>query len=106
MDSIGKYVDSENYRKALKKYGFRYNPMTKSLFLSYPYVPEEFRDMAVQISLYRPSASSIAQISSIDFYIKGSDYRKVKEPDKRFEEYLGGILKEAMEKARPSCVPC
>ncbi len=106
MDSIGKYVNGEAYIKALKEHGFKYDPITKSLLLSYPYLPDEFRDMAVQISLYRPPASSIAQVASISFYRRGSDYKEVKEPGKRFKEYLDGILREAIEKARPSCVRC
>mgnify|MGYP006910662691 CR=1 FL=1 len=101
MELIGKFVNNRRFRSALAKQGFSYNKVTNKLSLSYPHVPKEFSDQAVEITLYRAAPSLISEIHSIAYYCKGSGYEKAS-PKKGFEKYVRGILKPAMEVARPT----
>jgi hypothetical protein len=101
---IGKYVETEEYKREVEKYGFRYSPITRSLFLAYPYLPTKFSHYAVRVNLYHEGVSSLSKIGSVEYYIKGSDYEKTMRPCKSFKEYIERILEEGLAKARPRYV--
>lgn len=100
-DNMDKYVDTVEYCKNLEKHGFKYNPLTKTLFLGYPYVPKEFKDEAVKIQLYGPIVSALSKVVSVDYMRTSSPYKKVEEPEEGFKTYVDKILKESEDAARP-----
>jgi hypothetical protein len=98
------YVDTAEYCRSLEKYGFKYNPMNKTLFLGYPYVPKEFRDEAVKIQLFSPVVSSVAEIRTIEFMRANSPYKATEEPKEGFRKYVENILKAGSEAAQPKTI--
>jgi len=101
MELVGKSVNNRKFRKALVKRGFSYNKVARTLSLSYPHVPKEFADQAVEITLYRMAPSLIAKIHSVEYYREGSSYEKAC-PKKGFKKYVEDILEAALEAARPT----
>ncbi len=102
MDAVtGTYVDGREYRSALEKRGFKYDPMTKTLFISYPFVPKEFADQGAGVVLYSPGVSQVSKINSVDFYKRGSGFKKTDRPDQKFREYVERLLDEGVRLARP-----
>ena len=101
---IGKYVETEEYKKEVERHGFKYSPITRSLFLAYPYLPTKFSHYAVRVNLYHAGVSSISKIESVEYYVKHQGYERAM-PCKSFKEYTESILKEGLEKARPRFIP-
>jgi len=104
MNLTGKYVRTNNYLKVLKKYGFKYTPMTKSFFLSYPFIPKDYEEQAVKVQL-ASVGHAMSLIDSIDYYEHGSGYIKTDKPDKGFKEYVEHILEEGLMSAHPKYIP-
>jgi hypothetical protein len=101
MKSIGDYVETGSYRKQLEKYGFKYSPVTRSMVLSYPFVPKKYIDQAVRIEMSDVNFSKVSKIENIEFYKRGSGYKKEKEPPKGFREYVDSIVQNAVKVAAP-----
>jgi hypothetical protein len=101
MEIIGRFVDRDDYVKYLERHGFKYSPITKSMFLSYPYVPKEFANQAVRVLLDNVGFSSAAKIDSLEYYVGGSPYKKTESPKKDFREYVEKILEGGVGMAHP-----
>jgi hypothetical protein len=98
---VGSYVETDEYKREVEKHGFRYSPITRSLFLSYPFVPVRFSHYAVRVGLYTVAGSPISKIESIQYYKKAGGYAKVTKPGRAFQEYVENIINIGMMKARP-----
>ncbi len=100
MTHLDRYFKTRDLCRRLEKYGFKYSRIRNSLILSHPYVPEGFKDLAVEVKLYHPAPSSLSRIDSLEYYRRGSGYERVEEPDCRFREYVNGILESAVSRCR------
>jgi hypothetical protein len=98
---VGRYVETDEYRKEVEKHGFKYSPISRSLFLAYPYLPTKFSNYAVRVNLYHVGVSAVSKIDSIEYYVKGEGYMRIETPENDFKEYAENILKGGLMKALP-----
>ena len=101
MDIIGKFVETDEYRKEVERFGFKYSPVTRSFFLAYPFLPTKFSNYAVRINMYHMGISAISKIDSIEYYTRSGGYKKVSMPETAFREYAENIIKQGLIKAQP-----
>lgn len=103
MKPVGKLVRRKRYRHEMAKHGFRYDFTRNRLLLSYPYLPKEFSEYAASVQLSGSKLSPVCKIASIDFYRKGSGYRKAA-PSQGFKSYVDGIVEKSVRASLPAFV--
>ncbi len=101
MGEIGSYVERKECCNALEKCGFRHSPATNSLFLGYPFVPKEYANEGVKILLSDVPFSQVSRITAVEYYRRGSPYKKVDEPAEGFRSYAEKLIEKSLERARP-----
>ena len=99
---IGKVVTMQKFVETLTRFGFKHYSMRNSLILTYPFLPEKFKDWGLEIVFGPRAASPLVQIKDVKFMKKGNpSYKEVKAPDPEFDKYVSGFVQQALTKAMP-----
>jgi hypothetical protein len=98
---IGKYVEFKEYCKEMEGKGFKYSSLTKSFFLSYPFIPREFMAQAVRVVLETSPISPVAKISSVEYMRRGSPFKHDDDPGDAFKGIIEPKLQDSVEAAKP-----
>lgn len=97
MNVTGQLIKVRDCERVLRKNGFTYDPISRSFFISYPYIPKDFKKDAARVQLNGWVCSTMTLIDDIKYYKNDGEFKETKKPDPRFKEYIEGLIVNNLE---------